>query len=86
MFGDKAAVITQSTIPHSQLGRRHNALAYHFTREGVATGMLRMFHIPGTQNPLDCLTKFLGFQEWHPILRPILFWQGDTGLIPTKGE
>jgi hypothetical protein len=86
VFGDNLAVITQSTIPHSQLGRRHNALAYHFTREGVATGMLRMFHIPGTQNPSDCLTKFLGFQEWHPILRPILFWQGDTGLIPTKGE
>ncbi len=86
VFGDNLAVITQSTIPHSQLGRRHNALAYHFTREGVATGMLRMFHIPGTQNPSDCLTKFLGFQEWHPILHPILFWQGDTGLIPTKGE
>ena len=46
VFGDNLAVITQSTIPHSQLGKRHNALAYHYTHEGVATGMLRMFHIP----------------------------------------
>ena len=82
VFGDNLAVITQSTIPHSQLGRRHNALAYHFTREGVATGMLRMFHIPGTQNPSDCLTKFLGYQEWYPLLHPFLLWAGDTADIP----
>ena len=86
VFGDNAAVITQSTIPHSQLGKRHNALAFHFTREAIATGMIRMFHVAGTQNPADCMTKFLGFQEWYPILRPVLFWQGDTATIPTKGE
>jgi hypothetical protein len=86
VFGDNAAVITQSTIPHSQLGKRHNALAYHFTREAIATGMIRMFHIAGIDNPADCMTKFLGYQEWFRILRPVLFWQGDTAKIPTKGE
>jgi hypothetical protein len=86
MFGDNLAVITQSTIPHSQLGKRHHALPYHFTREAVAAGMLRMFHIPGTQKPADCMTKFLGFQEWYHILRRILLWAGNTADIPTKGE
>jgi hypothetical protein len=86
VFGDNAAVITQSTIPHSQLGKRHNALAYHFTREAIATGMIRMFHIAGLDNPADCMTKFLGFQEWWNILQPVLFWIGDTATIPTKGE
>jgi hypothetical protein len=86
VFGDNAAVITQSTIPHSQLGKRHNALAYHYTREAIATGMIRMFHIRGINNPTNCMTKFLGFQEWIRILRPVLFWQGDTAKIPTKGE
>jgi hypothetical protein len=86
VFGDNAAVITQSTIPHSQLGKRHNALAYHFTREAIATGMIRMFHVAGIDNPADCMTKFLGYQEWYRILRPVLFWQGDTATIPTKGE
>jgi hypothetical protein len=86
VFGDNAAVITQSTIPHSQLGKRHNALAYHFTREAIATGMVLMFHIAGVDNPSDCMTKFLGYQEWFRILQPVLFWQGDTKLIPTKGE
>ncbi len=86
MFGDNAAVITQSTIPHSQPGKHHNSLAYHFTREAIATGMIRMFHIAGIDNPSDCLTKFLDYQEWYRILRPVLFWQGNTALIPTKGE
>ena len=86
LFGDNQAVVTQATIPHSQLAKRHNALAYHYTREAVATGMVIYCHIPGTENPSDCLTKFLGYQQWWPILRPILFWLGDTAGIPTKGE
>ena len=86
VFGDNTAVITQSTIPHSQLGKRHNALAYHFTREAIATGMIRMFHIAGIENPADCMTKFLGYQECIRILKPVLFWSGDTAKIPTKGE
>jgi hypothetical protein len=86
VFGDNSAVITQSTIPHSQLGKRHNALAYHFTREAIATGMIRMFHIAGIDNPADCMTKFLGYQEWWRILRPVLHWQGDTTEISTKGS
>ena len=80
VFGDNAAVITQSTIPHSQLGKRHNALAYHYTRETIATGMIHMFHIPGIENPADCM-KFLGYQEWIQNLRPVLFWQGDMATM-----
>ena len=86
MFGDNQAVVIQSSIPHSQLAKRHNALAYHYTREAIATGMIIYTHLPGTQNPSDCLTKFLGYQQWWPLLRPILFWRGDTAQIPTKGE
>jgi len=86
MFGDNLAVITQGTLPHSQLSKRHNALAYHYVREAVATGMLRLFHMPGVDNPADALTKHLGFQQWNPILKPILFWCGDTAAVPHKGE
>ena len=28
-FSDNQSVITSSTIPHSQLSKRHNALSYH---------------------------------------------------------
>ena len=82
MFGDNQSVITQSTIPHSQLAKRHHAVAYHFVRESVANGTIRFYYIRGEHNPADALTKFLGYQVWYPLLRPILFWTGDTQHIP----
>ena len=84
MFGDNQAVVTQSTIPQSQLAKRHNALAYHYVREAVASGAIRFVHLVSVDNPADYLTKFLGYQQWWPLLRPILFWMGDTAKIPAS--
>ena len=78
MFGDNQAVVTQGTIPHSQLAKRHHAVAYHYVREAVANGSVKFFFIPGKFNPADVLTKFLGYQVWWPLLRPVLFFMGDT--------
>ena len=86
MFGDNESVVTQGTIPHSQLSKRHHALAYHYVREAISTGAIRFFHMSGKENPADCLTKFLGYQVWYPLLKPILFHRGNTGDISTKGE
>ena len=86
MFGDNASVVMQGTIPHSKLTKRHHALSYHYVREAVTTGMLKFFHLPGVQNPADVLTKFLGYQQWWPLLNPILYWRGDTADIQQKGS
>ena len=58
MFGDNGSVVTSSTIPDSQLGRRHLALSYHYVREAVASGMVKFYHIPGE---LGCCFTFLCF-------------------------
>ena len=61
MFGDNQSVVTNSTLPHSQLNKRHNTLAYHRVREAIACKDLRGFyHIPGDKNPADILSKTLG--------------------------
>jgi hypothetical protein len=39
MFGDNKSVVKSATLPQSQLGKRHHALAYHFTREAIAAKM-----------------------------------------------
>ena len=36
LFGDNKSVVTSSTIPHSTLNKRWNALSYHKVREAVA--------------------------------------------------
>ena len=85
-FGDNKSIITQSTVPESQLTKRWNALAFHRVREAVASGMLKLYHIPGAENPFDVLTKFLGYQQVWPHLKPMLFWMGDTADISPKGS
>jgi hypothetical protein len=77
MFGDNQSVITSSTIPHSSLNKRHNALSYHRVREAVASNVLWFFHISGKENPSDVLTKFLGFCIFWPLIKPFLFWRGQ---------
>ena len=37
MFGDNQSVIISSTLPHSRLSKRHNALLYHWVRKAVVT-------------------------------------------------
>jgi hypothetical protein len=82
MFGDNASVITSSTIPHSSLNKRHNALSYHRVREAIASDILWFFHIPGKVNPADVLTKFCGHAVFWPLIKPYLFWRGKPSKFP----
>jgi hypothetical protein len=85
MFGDNQSVITSSTIPHSQLSKRHNALSYHRVRESVAARILRFLHISGDKNPSDILSKHCGFPQLWSVIKPLLFWMGSPDQ-PNKEE
>jgi hypothetical protein len=86
MFGDNASVQRSSAVPHSQLNKRHNALAYHRVREAIAAGFLLFFWIDGKLNPADILSKHCGRQDAWFHIKTFLFWRGDTATIPNKGE
>ena len=73
LFGDNQSVVTNSTVPHSKLGRRHNALAYHRTREAIAAGILRFHHISGDENPADVLSKHWDHPSVYGVLKPLMF-------------
>jgi hypothetical protein len=78
MFGDNKSVINSSTQPHSKLHKRHNALSFHRVCEAIASGYVVLTHLPGKFNPADILSKHWGYQIIWPILKPILFFHGDT--------
>jgi hypothetical protein len=78
MFGDNQAVVTNSSIPHSSLNKRHNALSYHRVREMIAAGILGYYWIDGKSNPADIVSKHWGYQQVWTLLKPILFYSGDT--------
>ena len=82
MFGDNESVVKNSTLPHSILNKRHNALSYHRVREAIAAGFLKFYHVRGENNPADILSKHWGFLDVWPLLKPLLFWKGDTSLCP----
>lgn len=81
LFGDNGSVVTSGTFPTSPLKKRHLSLAYHYTREAVASGAIDFQHIPGQVNPADILSKHWGYQAIWPMLQAVLFWQGDTSLL-----
>ena len=86
MFGDNQSVVTSSTLPHSGLNKRWNALSYHRVREAIAAGILKFYHISGKLNPADMLSKHIGGHELYELSRPILFHKGDTMKCVHSGE
>ena len=53
-------------------------LSFHRVREAVASKMLQFHFIPGSHNPADILSKTWGYQQVWKLLKPLLFWEGDT--------
>ena len=86
MFGDNESVVNTAAMPHSKLTKRHNALSYHRTREAIAAGILRFYHIKGKLNPADILTKHWTLASVWAVLKPLLFWQGDTADLATAAN
>jgi len=83
LFGDNKSVVTSSTIPHSTLGKRWNALSYHRVREAVAGGWIRFEHISGLENPADILTKPLPWFKMKLFVEPLLLWKGNPLDAPS---
>jgi len=79
MFGDNETVASGASIPHSKLHKRHVSLSFHRVREAIASKMLDFIHVPGKQNPADVLSKCWGHQQVKSSLKPLLFWEGNTG-------
>ena len=78
MFGDNESVVNSATQPHGKLHKRHNMLSFHFVREAISRGYIAFTHIPGSENPSDLLSKHWGYSDIWPLLKTLLFWEGDT--------
>ena len=81
LFGDNETVVNTASVPYSKLHKRHNALSYHRVREAIAAGIIRFHHIRGKLNPADVLSKHWDYPSVWQVLRPLMFWQGDTAEL-----
>lgn len=68
LFGDNKSMITSSTIPKSELKKRHNANAYNRIREAVAARIVDLVHCDTKYNLSDIGTKPLGPQVFQRLI------------------
>ncbi|KAL7570928.1 hypothetical protein ACA910_002561 [Epithemia clementina (nom. ined.)] len=78
LFGDNKSVVTNATLPHSILSKRHHLLSYHRVCEAVAAGWLAFYWKESKTNPADILSKLWDFTTVWPMLKMLLFWRGEV--------
>ena len=81
IFGDNESVVNTASHPHGKLSKRHVVLSYHRVREAIAAGITRFYHIAGERNPADILSKHWDMPSVWYTLKPIMFWEGDAGVL-----
>jgi hypothetical protein len=78
MFGDNQSVVTSSTLPHSTLSKRWNALSYHASEKGLLLDTFATNTSPvWSQSVVNILMKALAHAKARIFLDPLLFWKGD---------
>ena len=78
VFGDNKTMVDASSLPHARLHKCHTVLSFHWVREVAAARILKMFYLPGPQNPANILSKHWGYTQVWSLLQPLLFWEGNT--------
>ena len=69
LFGDNQSMVTNTSLPHSILKKRHSANNYHRVREAVAAGIVSIVHCDTKFNLADMGTKSLNGQTHQFLLQ-----------------
>ena len=77
MYGDNMSMMHNTTAPESTLKKKHNSIAYHFIREGVARGEWLTTFIKSTGSIADNLTKSLPQPRRELLLKMVMYFIYD---------
>ena len=70
---DNMSVVYNTSRPESTLKKKSNSIAYHFVRENVAMGVIRVAYEHTSTNLADCLTKSQPGPVRQKIVQQILW-------------
>ena len=73
VFCDNESVVMNTTRPESTLKKKHNAIAYHRTREAQAAGIIRIAKEDGETNLADLFTKLVPGPRLRDLAGKILW-------------
>ena len=72
----------QATVETATYGSEF--VAARIVREAIAAGYLQFNWKDGKSNPADILSTHWEFANIWPLLKPLLFWKGDTDDLNAK--
>jgi Reverse transcriptase (RNA-dependent DNA polymerase) len=72
VFCDNQSVVLNSSLPHSTLTKKHNSICFHWVREAVAAGIIRVAYVKSEKNLADGLTKTLDGERRRSIYSRIM--------------
>ena len=64
--------------PIDAYSKRHHLVSYHRVKEAIAPKYISFHWKDGKSNPTDILSKHWECATVWPMLKPILFWRGET--------
>ena len=82
LFGYNRSVVTNATLPHSTLTKRHNILAFHRVREAIAAKLMAFYWIQSAYNLSDMLSKHWDHPTVYPMILKLLITRGNITIIP----
>jgi hypothetical protein len=72
VYGDNQSVLANTTVPHSNLKKKSNAIAFHFVREGTARDDGELLTLTHMITHLTCLLSHFpqgrkgeSFAKWY---------------------
>ena len=80
LVGDNLSVVINTTLPSSQLKKKHQACNYHRVHEAIAAGFICFGYIDTVQNIADVCTKPLPKPLFHTLVSHYLFRKLDSLL------
>eukprot|EP00986_Skeletonema_menzelii_P018598 scaffold26663_cov139-Skeletonema_menzelii.AAC.1 len=72
-YCDNNGVVKNTSLPQSQLAKKHNAINFHIIRESAAAGILRVGKEDTLTNIADALTKILSYRRNEELLGAHLY-------------
>ena len=64
--------------PIDAYSKRHNLVSYHRVKKAIAPKYISFHWKDVKSNPVDIISKHWEFATVWPMLKPILFWRGET--------
>jgi hypothetical protein len=80
------SVVLNTTVPSSQLKKKHNAIAYHRVREAIAANIIAFRHVTTDRNFADILTKPVKPHLFRALCSRALFRRPPFATLPSDTD